>query len=292
MLERAYFVQALTPAAIPTAKLKTLADRVYEQCDAKDGLKDGLIDDPRRCGFQPARDLPRCADGADDTGCFTAVQIAAIERVYSDVYSQGKRAFPGWPVGSETGWAGQGVNGANGAGVWTRYPETFFQYMASSQKDPTYTISRFDLDKELPRLAAVGQILDATDTDLSAFQKRGGRILMYVGWADPQLNPMMAVEYYDKVTQRFGTPTSDFFRLFMVPGMAHCGGGVGTSVFDADTPLVKWVESGGAPDQIAASRMVNNQPVRTRPLCAYPQVARYKGSGSVDEAANFSCVKP
>jgi hypothetical protein len=299
MLERAYFAQGLTNASVPAAKLRMLADHVYEQCDSKDGLKDGLIDDPRRCDFKPSHDLPHCAEGADAADCFTSAQIAAIERVYGDVFSQGKRVFPGWPVGAElvgangqSGWVGQGVNGANGAGVWTRYPETFFQYMASSKPDPTYTLSRFDLDKELPRIAEVGKILDATDTDLTAFQKRGGRILMYVGWADPQLNPMMAVEYYEKVQQRMGAPTSDFFRLFMVPGMAHCGGGVGTSVFDADTPLVKWVESGTAPDQIAASRVVNNQVVRTRPLCTYPQVARYKGTGSIDEAVNFTCVKP
>ncbi len=299
MLERAYFAQGLTSASIPTTKLKTLADHVYEQCDAKDGLKDGLIDDPRRCDFQPSHDLPHCAAGSDADDCFTAAQIAAIERVYSDIYSQGKRVYPGWPVGAEvigpngrSGWIGQGVNATTGAGVWTRFPETFFQYMVSSKQDPMYTLSRFDLDKELPRIAEVGKILDATDTDLSAFHKRGGRILMYVGWADPQLNPMMAVEYYEKVTERMGSPTSDFFRLFMVPGMAHCGGGIGTSVFDADTPLVKWVEAGSAPAQIAASRVVNNKVDRTRPLCAYPQVARYKGSGSIDEAGSFNCAKP
>ena len=299
MLARAWWMQGLANNPIPASKMKLVADRVYEQCDAKDGLKDGLIDDPRRCGFEAARDLPRCAAGTDNSDCFTAAQIMALERVHSDVVSQGKRLFPGWPFGSEitgpsgqSGWIGQAVNGANGTGTWTRYAETFLQFMAFPDKDPNFPLSRFDIDKDPARTVALGQILDATDADLSAFERRGGKLIMYFGWADPQLNPMMGVEYYEKVAERMGSTTGDFFRLFMVPGMFHCGGGVGTSVFDAATPLVRWVESGSAPDQIAASRVVDSKVVRTRPLCTYPQVARYRGTGSIDEAANFICVKP
>ena len=115
---------------------------------------------------------------------------------------------------------------------------------------------------------------------------------MYFGWADPQLNPRMGVEYYEQVADRMGASTGDFFRLFMVPGMFHCGGGVGTGVFDTATPLVKWVESRTAPERIEASRVVGGKVVRTRPLCDYPRVARFQGSGSMDDAANFVCVKP
>ena len=111
---------------------------------------------------------------------------------------------------------------------------------------------------------------------------------MYFGWADPQLNPMMGVEYYEQVVDKMGASTDEFFRLFMIPGMAHCGGGVGTSQFDVATPMVKWAESSAAPSRIEASRVVSGKVVRTRPLCAYPQVARYKGSGSIDDTANFS----
>ena len=299
MLARAYWMQGLANNPIPASKLKLISGRVYEQCDAKDGLKDGLIDDPRRCGFEPARDLPSCAAGADNPDCFTPAQIAAIERVHGDVMSQGKRLFPGWPFGSEiagpngqSAWIGQAVTGANGNSTWARYAETFLDFMAFPEKDANYPLSRFDVDRDPPRTASLGLIMNATDTDLSAFERRGGKLLMYFGWADPQLNPMMGVEYYEKVAERMGSQTGNFFRLFMVPGMFHCGGGVGTSTFDADAPLVHWVESGSAPDQIAASRIMDNKVVRTRPLCVYPQVARYKGSGSIDEAANFSCVKP
>jgi feruloyl esterase len=115
---------------------------------------------------------------------------------------------------------------------------------------------------------------------------------MYFGWADPQLNPRVAVEYYDQVVGLMGGSTGEFFRLFMVPGMFHCGGGAGTSTFDVATPLLQWVESGTAPDSITASQISGGKVIRTRPLCTYPQVARYQGSGSIDDAANFRCVAP
>src|SRR6202165_3653631 len=115
---------------------------------------------------------------------------------------------------------------------------------------------------------------------------------MYFGWADPQLNPKMGVEYYEQVTETMGPTTGEFAGLFMVPGMFHCGGGVGTSQFDMTTPLLKWVEEGTAPGRIEAGRVVVGKVVRTRPLCAYPLTARYKGTGSIDDTANFTCGKP
>jgi feruloyl esterase len=304
-LARAYWMKGLNANPFPAAKLGLLANRVYEQCDAKDGLKDGLIDDPRRCDFKPARDLPHCAEGLDGADCFTADQIKALELIYGDVMSQGKRFFPGWPVGAEiagpngqSGWIGQEVNGPAGPGAWTLYGYNFLRFVAPGAKaqdaenDPVQVFSQFDIDKDPARMAELRQIIDANDPDLSAFRRRGGKLLMYYGWADPQLNPKMGVEYYEQVVEKMGDSTGDFFRLFMVPGMFHCGGGVGTSQFDAATPLVKWVEAGTAPARIEASRVLVGKVVRTRPLCAYPQVARYTGSGSIDEAANFTCVKP
>jgi feruloyl esterase len=271
---------------------------VYDQCDAKDGLKDGLIGDPRRCEFKPDRDLPHCAEGTDHADCFTAAQIAALDRIYGDVMSQGKRYFPGWPVGAENNWLGQEINGPNGPGAWTSYGEGFLRFVAPANRaardiaDPLELFKRFDIDRDPARMQEARQILDAADADLSAFRKRGGKLLMYFGWADPQLNPMMGVEYYEQVVNTMGASTPDFFRLFLAPGMAHCGGGVGPNVFDVATPLVNWVESNTPPERIEASHAAAGIVVRTRPLCVYPMVARYKGSGSVDEAANFACVKP
>ena len=304
-MARAYWMQGLDANPFPAAKLGLLAKSTYDQCDAKDGLKDGLIDDPRRCDFQPARDLPRCSSGTDQADCFTADQIRALERIYGDVLSQGKRFFPGWPVGAEvvgpngqSGWIGQEINGPNGPGAWTSYGQNFLRFIAPGPKggrfdgDPSTIFSQFNIDRDPPRMEELRQILDATDPDLSAFRRRGGKLLMYFGWADPQLNAKMGVEYYEQVVQKMGPSTGDFFRLFMVPGMFHCGGGVGTSQFDPATPIVKWTEAGPAPDRIEASRVVSGKVVRTRPLCAFPQVARYRGTGSIDEAANFTCVKP
>lgn len=290
--------QALAEAPIPYAKLALLSDRIYAKCDAADGVKDGLIDDPRRCDFQPARDLPACAAGADDSGCFTAAQIGSLEKIYGPVVSRGQKIFPGWPVGAEIA----GPNGRSGWEPWlihdgtptieVTFAQTFLEHMAFPEKDSKTNISNFDFDKDPARLEWIHEVMDATDPDLSAFQKRGGKMLMYYGWADQSLNAQMGVDYYESVLHRMGAPTMSFFRFFLVPGMFHCGGGVGTSTFDMLTPLVQWVEHGSAPDRIAAARVVNGKPVRTRPLCPYPQTAHYRGTGSIDDAENFHCAAP
>jgi feruloyl esterase len=184
------------------------------------------------------------------------------------------------------------VEGPNGLSAWPLFAENFLRYMLFPEKDPKFSLSQFNIDKDPPRTTLATQILNATDSDLSAFERHGGKLLIYFGWADPQLNPLMGVEYYEHVEERMGASTSNFFRLFMVPGMFHCGGGVGTDVFDAATPLLNWTESGAAPERIAASRVVGGKVTRSRPLCSYPQVARYKGSGSIDDGTNFSCVQP
>jgi hypothetical protein len=291
--------QALAAAPIPFAKLSLLSDRIHALCDEKDGLKDGLIDDPRRCDFSPARDLPKCADGGDKNDCFTAAQIGTLEKIYADVLAQGKRIFPGWPVGAEvagpngrSGWDNWIINERGQPSISVSFAETFFRYMAFPEKNPNYTLASFDFNKDPSRLESIHAILDATDTDLARFKGRGGKLLMYFGWSDQALNARMGVEYYEAVLGRMGGETTNFFRLFMVPGMFHCGGGVGCSSFDKLTPLIQWVEQGTTPERLIGARIVNGQTNRTRPLCPYPQVAKYKGTGSIDEAANFVCQRP
>jgi hypothetical protein len=298
MVSYANTAQTLTRGPLPVAKLEPLAKRIYALCDGKDGLEDGLIDDPRRCGFDPARDLPRCADGADAPDCFTPAQIATLTVLYGDIVSQGKRVFPGWPVGAEigegdrrSGWDPWIVREGSPT-ISVVFGETFFRYLAFPKKNPDFRLRHFDLDRDLPRLDWIHKVLDATDTDLSAFQKRGGKLLMWYGWADPALNPLMAVEYYQAVLERMGSATRDFFRLFMLPGVFHCGGGPGCGAFDPLRPVIEWVEQGKAPERLEAARIEEGKTLRTRPLCPYPQVARYKGSGSVDDAASFACVDP
>ena len=291
--------QALAAAPIPYAKLATLSDRIYAMCDEKDGLKDGLIDDPRRCGFQPARDLPRCEAGGDTPKCFTDAQIGTLEKIYGDIKSQGKRIFPGWPVGAE-------VAGADGRSGWDNwivretpdktiahtYAESFFRYMAFPRKEQGIELRAFDVEKHAPQLDWIRGIVDATNPDLTAFRDRKNKLLMYFGWADQSLNAQMGVDYYESVTQRMGPQTPDFFRLFMQPGVFHCGGGVGAGSFEPLLVVVDWVEQGKVPDRITGARILNGKTVRTRPLCPYPQTAKYKGSGSIDDAANFNCAMP
>ncbi len=305
MIDYQQIQRALAAAPIAPEKLKIIADAVYAKCDKVDGLADGLIDDPRRCAFNVSADLPRCENDVDGKACFTSAQVHALDTIYGGVKRNGIELFPGWPFGAEVAAPGPGGAPVSGWTAWfipppapnarpiqTTFGETFFRYMAFGRPNPAYDWTTFNLDTDYDKLQGTRSVLDATDPDLTRFKARGGKIVSYFGWADPALNPMMGVRYYESVTQRVGPVTAEFYRLFMVPGMFHCGGGIGASTFDAFTPLVEWVEKGTAPHAIVGSRIVDGKVVRSRQLCPYPQVASYKGSGSIDEAANFTCVAP
>jgi feruloyl esterase len=303
-LARVYWKQGLAANPFPAAKLNLLAARVYELCDGKDGVKDGLIENPLRCDFRPARDLPRCESSADHPDCFTSNEVAGLERLYGDVTRQGKRYFPGWPVGSEvagpngqSAWIGQHIDTPAGQSAWNGYATGFIRFILGpgtplAGLTDADAMQKLDIDKDYDNLAFAHQVLDATDPDLTAFRQRGGKLLIYFGWADPQLNPRMGLEYYEDVIAKMGPSTPEFARLFMVPGMFHCGGGIGANTFDSATPLIHWVEHGVAPASLHAARIVNGKTVRTRPLCPWPEVAHYKGSASVDDASNFTCQSP
>jgi feruloyl esterase len=273
------------------AKLALLTRSAVTACDAIDGLKDGLIDDPRRCTFDPA--TLACKAGADELGCLTPPQVAAAQRMYQGTKSPttGKLIYTGWPRGSE----GFGETANQG---WRQYvldPKEpsrvgFFKYWLFH--DPNWDFRTIDWDRdlafaeqELPHMAAV-------DTNLAPFMKRGGKLLSYTGWMDPVVPPQDTVAYYEGVARAMGglAATQSFYRLFMAPGMGHCAGGPGPNQFDAVTALEQWVEKGKAPAMLLATHSTAGKVDRSRPLCPYPQVARYKGTGSIDEAANFTCV--
>jgi feruloyl esterase len=294
--------RALSDAPLSAGQLSLVANAVMATCDAVDGLKDGLIDDPRRCRFDPATDVPACTAGTDGATCLTAAQAAALRNVYAGVVSNGRPSFPGFMPGSEapittmdgataSGWLNLLVPAKPGAkpGVFV-LAENTMRYLAFAPPRPDYDYRTFDYDKDHVLLERWGKLANADNPDLSAFNKRGGKLLMTYGWADAVLQPMMGVDYYERAVRANGPGTSDFFRLFMMPGVAHCAGGVGPDRHDPVTAIIDWVEKGKAPDTIVASKVIDNQVVRTRPLCPYPQVARYKGTGSIDDAANFSCV--
>lgn len=297
--------KALSAAPVTPAKLALVGEKVMAKCDAIDGLKDGLIDDPRKCSFDPARDVPACSEGSDGADCLTAAQAAAIAKVYSGPVSNGKPFFPGYMLGSEAVMPGL-FGGGTGSGwmnviVTTqpdRIPADFnlaegtMRYLVHKPPQPDYDYQTFDFNRDVHLLDNWSKEADAKNPDLSAFKKRGGKLLMTYGWADSILQPMMGVDYYEQAVAKNGSGTPDFFRLFMAPGMAHCGGGIGPDRHDSMTAMIDWVEKGKAPSSMRASRVAGNQVVRTRPLCPYPQVARYAGQGSIDDAANFRCVAP
>jgi feruloyl esterase len=280
--------KALAAAPLTPEAIKTVGDAVLAKCDALDGVKDGVIDDPRRCPFTPSTDLPKCTGEPAAAGCLTAAQIHSVEVIYSPLERNGATFFPGWPLGAESGWI-PWFTSPNGKGIGFSFGEAYLKNIAFGRPNANYDWLTFDVNADLGKIQASQALLDATNPDLSRFKARGGKIVSYVGWADPALNPLMTVGYYESVMKVMGASTTDFYRMFMVPGMAHCGGGAGTSTFDAFTPLVQWVEKGSAPQTIPASRMLNGNPLRTRPLCPYPQTAIYKGAGSTDDAANFAC---
>ncbi len=297
--------KAVSTVSLTPAKLALLAGKVMEKCDAIDGLKDGLIDDPRKCDFDPARDVPACSAGTDGSDCLTAPEAAAIAKVYSGPISNGKPFFPGYMLGSEAvvpslfgGGAGSAWLNVIVAAQPDRKPADFslaegvIQYLAPKPPKPDYDYHLFDFDRGLHVLDNWSKLADAKNPDLSRFKKHGGKLLMTYGWADTILQPMAGVNYYEQVAAKNGPDTAGFFRLFMAPGMGHCGGGIGPDRHDGMTAMIDWVEKGTAPESMIASRVVDKQVVRTRPLCPYPQVARYSGQGSIDEAANFRCVAP
>jgi feruloyl esterase len=270
---------------IPPAKYPLIHRAALGACDAADGLKDGLISDPVHCKFDPGVLLCKSGDSAD---CLTAPQVEAARKVYGPGRNPRtrKELFFTFAPGSELGWAVMG--GAEPYGpILDQAKYVVFQ-------DPNWDWRTFDFDKDNDRFERPEYLLmNATDPHLDKFIGHGGKLLMYHGWADQNVSPYATVQYFEGVQEVFGpAKTSQSVRLFMVPGMAHCGGGEGPNTFDKIGPLDRWVEQGKAPDSIIASHSTAGKVDRTRPLCPYPQVAQYKGSGSIDDAANFTCKAP
>ena len=287
---------------IPPSKVAILGDAVTAACDAIDGIKDGVLDDPRKCQFDPG--TLTCAAGQDESTCFTAAQVQAVKDIWSGpTNSAGDVLYPGLVPGGEAGRGGWSswVTGQQAyAGTHFMAAEDFMRNMVFD--DPEWDFRTWDYERDLPiALAKTGEALDADDPDLRPLRDRGGKLLVYHGWSDSDISPIGTIDYYEEVMSLIGdgassdealAATKEFFRLFMVPGMGHCRGGPGPDSFDALTAMERWVEQGVAPDQMVASKMADGEVVRTRPLCTYPQVAEWNGTGSTDDAANFSCVMP
>ena len=291
---------------IPAKKLKAIEAAALTACDTRDGVKDGVLDEPTKCAFDPAVLLCK---GEETDDCLTEKQIAALKKIYAGPRdAKGKLVIPGFTPGGETG-----------AGGWTAWitgvnPTGAAQYFFSTQafknmvyNDPKWDYKTFDLERD-GKLAneKLAHALNATDPNLKAFQARGGKLILYHGWNDAALPPVNTINYFQSVQQKLGKKrTNSFMRLYMAPGVQHCAGGPGPDTFgqmvtnnqsdpqhDLTLALEQWVEKGIAPEQVIATKRAGSNVQRTRPLCPYPQVAKYKGSGSTDEAANFTCGMP
>jgi len=268
---------------IPPSKYPLLHSAVLQACDALDGVKDGVLEDPTRCHFEPS--VLTCKS-SDESQCLAATQAQVAKKIYTGPINPrtGQSVFPGLEPGSEMGWAN-----LSGPQPMALANETY-QYLVF--QDPNWDYRKFDPDRDVAKAEqVVGATMDAIDPNLRPFFGHGGKLLMYHGWADPGIAPLNSVHYYTSVVDTLGgtAGTKDSIRLFMVPGMGHCRGGDGTDTFDPVAALDQWVTKGQAPDQIVASHSTKGVIDKTRPLCPYPQVATYKGAGDTNDAANFAC---
>lgn len=265
---------------IPPIKYPIIDRAVIKACDALDGVVDSIVNDPTRCHFDPK--TLEC-EGSDGPECLTVSQVEAVQRIYTGAQNPrtGQQVFPGLEPGSAIDQATK----------LNSIPVSFFQYVLFKNPDWKWQTLNFDTDVALADRVA-GSILDAVDPNLRAFKAHGGKLIMYHGWSDPIIAPLNSVNYYKSVVAAMGgvAETEDFARLFMIPGMGHCRGGLGPVVFDKVGVLEQWVQGGVAPDKIIASHLTNGVVDMTRPLCPYPKVAQWKGAGSTNDAANFACV--
>jgi feruloyl esterase len=271
---------------IPPSKYPMIHKAVIEACDALDGVKDGLIENPMACKFDP-KELE--CKGEDGPACLTKPQIELARTIYGGAINPRTKAqiYPGWERGSELGWGVTAGPEPEGPAVDT------YRYVVFNDPKWDWRALNFDSDIQLSDERG-NSTINAVATDLSPFFDSGGKLLMFHGWSDPNVAPRNTVNYYNGVLKTMGgeSKVSNSIRLFMVPGMGHCGGGEGPSVFDKVAVIDAWVTSGKAPDRIVASHNANGAVDRTRPLCPFPQVTKYAGEGSFDDAANFSCRVP
>jgi feruloyl esterase len=274
------------PASLVAPEKRTLlANAVVNACDARDGVKDGIVSEPRACQFDPAVLACRAGDAPD---CLTPAQVENARNAYAPLETASSAVvYPGRSLGFESGWRIP----TPGAALNPLFAD-MVRYVG--RQDPNWDPMTFDLEKDLALAAKNAGFIEADDPDLARFKARGGKLLLYHGWADPGPAPENTINYYEAVTKKLGGKQDDWMRLFLMPGVGHCGGGVGPDQADFLGALERWREAGEAPSQIPATRGAGRggQTPMARPLCPHPQVARYNGSGSTDDAKSFTCVAP
>ncbi len=279
-----YVAQKDDASRLPVAKLQLVHQAVLDSCDASDGVKDGIVGAPQRCGFDPASLQCKAGDAPD---CLTTAQVTALRGIYTGPRNSrnGKLLYPGFSMGSE-GQVSTLINGKEPFPVAT----SFFRDLVF--KNPKWDFRTFNYDRDVKLAEATGSSdLDVPPKGPKVFLERGGKLLLSHGWADGLIPPQSTVDFFSKLERSAGKKGRTNARLFMVPGMGHCGGGDGPSTIDMLSVIDQWVATGVAPERIVASNAPGATP-RTRPLCPYPQEAKYMGKGSTDEEKNFRCTLP
>ncbi len=301
-------------AMIPAVKTSAIAAAVLADCDQLDGVKDGLVSDPRQCRFDPEK--LRCAE-KETNACLTGPQITALRAIYQGPRtSKGERIYFGFLPGGETapgspGWDLWIFGAAPGASVQNAFGGNFVKYMVGAPEG--WTPADFDFDRDFePLKSKTSAAFNATDPDLSRFAARGGKLILFHGWSDAAIPAQGTIAYRDEVVRRMGAGKADaFMRLFLAPGMHHCGGGAGPSDFDQGgvpspgrdpstslaAALETWVEQGRAPERVVARQPArpsapDNRQVRTGLLCAYPKRAALTSGADPLHAESYSCRAP
>jgi feruloyl esterase len=301
-----HLIETHAGSALPAEKVPALAAAVRVACDAKDGVKDGVLNDPRACGFDPATMVCKAGDAKD---CLTPAQVETVKRLYrGTVDGSGKVVLPGLMPGSEEGQNGwtRWITGDDKEAAMAFYSKGFFANFIFD--NPAWTAKEFDFDRDYKlALTKTADALDSTNANLTPFISRGGKLVLYHGWNDPGIPALMTVDYYNAAVEKIGKSAADgSVRLYMIPGMQHCAEGPGATEFgqgmgprgdaghDVFTALESWVEKANAPGVLTTAKRegegAERKTVMTRPLCPYPQVAKYDGKGDVAKAGSFACA--
>ncbi|MGA3092782.1 MAG: tannase/feruloyl esterase family alpha/beta hydrolase [Terriglobales bacterium] len=281
----------LLSKAFSDSDLKLLANAVLQACDELDGLKDGIIDNPDKCRFNPT--TLQCKSGKGDD-CLSEAQVRALQTTFAGPHdSNGTALYSDWPYDAglaDPGWRAWILGNEQMPAINVLiYPEFVNHVALAPGEAPVANAFSFDFDKDPPRINKSANLINADSTNLSSFRAHGGKLILYTGMSDPVFSANDLIRYYARLADSNGgmTSTQQFARLFRISGMNHCGGGPALDDFDDLTAIEEWVEKGVAPDRLIATG--RGFPGRSRPLCPYPQIAKYRGTGSTDDAGNFAC---
>ena len=299
----AWFAQAVNDghggSVLNAEAAQAVHKSVLQHCGAQAGIEEGLVTDPSSCKWQP--EMIACAQGSSGPDCLNAKQVAAVKHLMTPATNSKGEVLWAYPYipGTETQWEGWNYFGAPSPGYPPRFanmelPGQYMKYFVDEKIRENVDALNFDFDRDPATLARSRRIYDATSVDLRAFKARGGKILMWHGWADGAIPATSSIGYYEGVMKFMGgrKQTEDFFRLFLVPGVHHGGGGPGFTEFDSLTALENWVEEGQAPEKLIAGRLSNGVIERTRPVFPYPVLARYSGKGDPKQAGSFVPFDP